>query len=516
MINPFEEFDKYDVGNEPWKEAESFEDLGIQWNDFGGSSTVVNKDENDEKNFERFLGKSEKAKKQIKNQPSEKDKDLARNIMEDVWTLFNNPNSNFKESKEVRITRDIIRKILELATETDTFKKIHNKTKNNFAKSSVACVMLSEEFIERMKNNKDFSNMLSLEDEMRNIALKKAEARKKRDWSLLNDLQKEFDSKQKKFLKHKKKILDIINDIVQEVEQSLENILGEIDELFCAMDAVSQLAGKQEGQYQRTDISKALEIAEKLQDKRIRKIMNLAGQMTSIAMDRQKKKVKYIPEETVDIEMGDNLQNLVPSEIIFFSKARYYFYQKYFEKRLLCYKKEGTEKVKRGPVIFILDESGSMYPNREIFAKAYFIAMQKIAMNEKRDIAYVPFSDKVINKYVFPQADIPIDALIDLLSDVFGHGGTSFDNAFASGMAELEKHEFQKADIVFLTDGEDKFSDKMKEKIIKLREKGVDIYSVLFGEEHYYDRKELAELSTMVIEVDYDNFNLAYDIFGTI
>ncbi|MCB1712341.1 MAG: hypothetical protein KDH96_07665 [Candidatus Riesia sp.] len=238
------------------------------------------------------------------------------------------------------------------------------------------------------------------------------------------------------------------------------------------------------------DLQKSIELAQTLRNSpKLKQISEIAGRLKSTALQKRSTKAAKLPEEIIDIEIGNNLNQVLPSE--FLSPL---FYKNYIEQTLMQRKLQSTTKLAKGPVIFCLDESGSMKGDKEIWSKAYFMGFQTLAAKDKRDLAYISFGVSVTHSQVFPKAEIDPIYLTQMLSEFAGHGGTDFDQPLEKSL-ELLKNSLPKADIVFVTDGVSNISQSVKEKLAKAKsEKGLHLYVVLINDQDTTVFDDLADL----------------------
>jgi uncharacterized protein with von Willebrand factor type A (vWA) domain len=136
---------------------------------------------------------------------------------------------------------------------------------------------------------------------------------------------------------------------------------------------------------------------------------------------------------------------------------------------------------RRGPIILAIDTSGSMLGELEKDAKALAVAIFRIAFQQHRSVHVISFSIATDSIVLTPDKGGSLEKLIQFLSQSF-HGGTDLARPLREGLAMLEKPEFRKADMMFLTDGAARVLDGDQVKAMEeAREKGVRFYSLLVG-----------------------------------
>ena len=160
----------------------------------------------------------------------------------------------------------------------------------------------------------------------------------------------------------------------------------------------------------------------------------------------------------VDVELGNDLGSLLPSELqaLGTPELEEVALLRFAQRRMLQVRRESKERENRGPMVVLVDESGSMSGEREIWAKAVTLALLGIAEQERRDFALVGFnnSQRVLRWGNKPSKS---DVLAWLASQATG--GTSFRPALDAGMRLVEEAKagssHEGADLILITDADD-------------------------------------------------------------
>ena len=187
---------------------------------------------------------------------------------------------------------------------------------------------------------------------------------------------------------------------------------------------------------------------------KLRAIAKLAGRMRSVARQKRATKSEYARSELVGIEQVGSFDRLLPAELgaLGDSLRGADLVRRVFERSALGYKLEGKEAQDQGPIIMLIDNSGSMAEDgskKEIWAKAIMLAVAEIARKEKRAFAVCFFNAYPTGKHIRPDSA----QLIDMCADASG-GGTCFGPAVRWGLDVVAREAFKKGDIVLVTDGE--------------------------------------------------------------
>lgn len=187
-------------------------------------------------------------------------------------------------------------------------------------------------------------------------------------------------------------------------------------------------------------------------DARLRQIAMLAGRFKRIAAAKRRQKYRHGADEIADIEQGADLARLLPSEVVKLThpKLRLAFMRTVVERSCLQYQLIGNAPLGRGPLVVLLDKSGSMDGPRDIWATAVALALLDHAHREGRTFALLAFDYHVKHESVVkPGGLLPQEALFTACA-----GGTEIGAAVARGLELIRQHqELRKGDLVVITDG---------------------------------------------------------------
>lgn len=174
-----------------------------------------------------------------------------------------------------------------------------------------------------------------------------------------------------------------------------------------------------------------------------------------------------VPEQVNGLQLGDDILRLLPTELatLGMTELEYEFYRRLVEKQLLSYRLHGDawrEKVierpvvhqhfaeqPRGPFIVCVDCSGSMGGFNEQCAKAFCLALMRIALADNRRCFIEMFSHEVIRYEV--SGNDGLQQAIRFLSQRF-HGGTDLANCLRSVIARMAEPDGYDADAVVISD----------------------------------------------------------------
>lgn len=130
-------------------------------------------------------------------------------------------------------------------------------------------------------------------------------------------------------------------------------------------------------------------------------------------------------------------------------------------------------------IILCLDQSGSMQ-RLDTQSKGFTLALMSIARKQRRDFCLILFSTST-QILTFEKGKIKSSDMINLAQTFLG-GGTNFALPLDGAMNVINESQFKQADIVFVTDGEDKVSASFLEAFNrKKKEKNFKVLSLVIG-----------------------------------
>ena len=273
--------------------------------------------------------------------------------------------------------------------------------------------------------------------------------------------------------------------IRQTLRRGLMDVQEAIDEAEGTANAFG--FGSEPGQDGYSSAETKLAVAEKIRNNpKLKEIAELAGRFRREARKQQANKKKPGPDELTDIECGNDLGRVIPSELMLLNDemGELVFFKKYLERGLIQYKLEETPPETKGPIVICLDNSSSMKGVPEIWSKAIFLSMAQIATDQKRAVKIIHFNKDVVRVDTFPAGEIDPEQLLDSCA-FFSGGGTRYEpvlqEAFVTIMESSDKG-FKKADVVFITDGICKLEAKALEIIQDSKEESeASMYSIVIG-----------------------------------
>ncbi|HEY3362234.1 MAG TPA: VWA domain-containing protein [Methanosarcina sp.] len=169
------------------------------------------------------------------------------------------------------------------------------------------------------------------------------------------------------------------------------------------------------------------------------------------------------------VRFSDSINNLLPMEAakLLNPSLKKKFYADMLEGKLLSYQLlgkhyTGPPRIKpRGPMIVLVDTSGSMHGAPQTLAKSAVLAMAKRMLSQQRDMKVILFASTSQHLEIELSSRKKMsEKFLNFLLYTFG-GGTDFNTALASGLKSLKEKDFQGADLLFITDDKSEVSDEL-------------------------------------------------------
>lgn len=256
---------------------------------------------------------------------------------------------------------------------------------------------------------------------------------------------------------------------LQAIDEAVEESIKVKDSLISLMGGSS--AGKGDAELKKVPLREQLAVADQVaMDPKMQEIAEWAGRFQEVA--REKQKTNYVEAiERRGVTIGNEMERLLPMELGLYSNdsTKKDFLRRFAEGNTMQFEQKKRENLGKGPIIFCLDQSGSMklLDNQ---SKGFILALLSIAKKQRRDLCVLLFST-TIQKEVFTKGKITSNELARLARTFLG-GGTDFTLSLQSALEVIEDSTFKHADVIFVSDGEDEvsesflieFNDKKKQK----------------------------------------------------
>lgn len=217
--------------------------------------------------------------------------------------------------------------------------------------------------------------------------------------------------------------------------------------------------------------------------------------------ERRQVPTPLVPAETRGVERSGEIHRMLPAEAVLLGhpRLRLLWHARRAERALLCYRVEGTEEERvqvereaqeevqrqrprphRGPIVAVIDTSGSMNGLPEQVAKAIVLEAARTAHQERRRCYLYAYSGpgQVLEQELDlgPQG---IGRLLSFLSASFG-GGTDI-GALSAVVRRLGQEDWKKADVVLVSDGEWGAPVEILRAVASAKEAGTRFHGVQVG-----------------------------------
>ena len=201
----------------------------------------------------------------------------------------------------------------------------------------------------------------------------------------------------------------------------------------------------------------------------LKKIIDFIGRREFDPPDNQIHLSPFGKNRLQTVRFSDSINNLLPMEAakLLNPSLKRKFYADMLEGKLLSYQLlgkhyAGPPRIKpRGPMIVLVDTSGSMHGAPQTLAKAAVMAMAKKMLLQHRDMKVILFASTSQHLEIeLTNKKKMAERFLNFLIYTFG-GGTDFNTALASGLKALKERDFHGADLLFITDGKSEVSDEL-------------------------------------------------------
>lgn len=288
----------------------------------------------------------------------------------------------------------------------------------------------------------------------------------------------------------------------QLLEQDREQLMAELQEKLALSGALAPLlaendtaAGKlwdmSKGQLQRADYQRLIEYGNFLQQQpELQKLAQQLGRSHEakavLQQDAQSEPFRVMvpvpaiqPEELSGIHQSDDILRLLPPELMTLGieELEFEFYRRLLEKRLLSYRLQGDawqeqilmrpinhqqqDQQPRGPFIVCVDTSGSMGGFNEHCAKAFCLALLRIALADNRRCYIMLFASQIVH-YELTVAS-GIEQAVRFLGQHF-RGGTDLAACLDATVTKMAENGWFDADAVIISDF---IAQRLPDEVIK-------------------------------------------------
>lgn len=250
---------------------------------------------------------------------------------------------------------------------------------------------------------------------------------------------------------------DAMPKIDRAVRAGLDEAAAEADANAAAADGWDLSPGELE----RMDPAERIRLMESLSQQRMRDIADLMGAFHNTSLAQRDHRFELRPGEVTGVTLGSNLARLVPAEIaaLAMPELEDLMILRAVKGRARIYQTRAVERVGRGAVIYLEDQSGSMDGAKGKWSKAFGGALYRVAREQDRAFHAFCFKGRgVWDRFDFPNPrEVQIDRLLEFMSTK-PSGGTEVTGPLDEAVRLLEDEYLNngnlEGDLVLATDGE--------------------------------------------------------------
>ncbi|QSF13921.1 VWA domain-containing protein [Mycoplasma sp. Mirounga ES2805-ORL] len=348
----------------------------------------------------------------------------------------------------------------------------------------------------------------------------------------LNEFIKNYNLKRKDKIDELYKKMDLIAKMTKGIE-SFQNIFGRFWDLSIHDLHELDLSFIRELEYlmkNNSFIPKIAELIGRLASKNKEYEENI---IKEYIFTPSKKYLSYSPSNIVGVTIGSEISSVLSHQLGLrnIDEQKILFNKLFTEKQLIMFdlKDKNLEKIEvnkiqriikkdsLGPIIIVIDTSGSMHGEPETLAKAFALALIKIANKDNRRCFIISFSTATID-FEVTNLSSSWKRLYKFLSQTFS-GGTDINPAVKVAIKKVNEKEYKNADVIFISDMIiNEFESKHIEEIKKAKKRNVRFHSLTIGNSEnklttrYFDSNWVYDGSQESIEHIIYDLNKALDI----
>lgn len=447
---------------------------------------------------------------------AEEDFPQARELVYDVYAALSHYAPHMRKENEMIPKYLINFAVIKQLLEHETYLELRNVVEGDDLLCLISTEVLFPICLQIAKKlNEKFEELLKEYNEFLEAMQKAAEENEEPPLTAA-ELQEKFE-----------KVLEELEAAYAESTQSFEftkKISVVLNKIKSSKNAEISWGLGNDGTFQKMAYSKKIDVIEKLKsDEKIKKVALLAGKLRALLTFGKDTITTTRKSMVTGITKGDDISLVMSSEITKFLNpaTRNLFLQDFSDKKLQQYELGSKVKKGEGHIISLIDVSGSMMGDSEIWSKAVALALLDIARKKRRSYVAIHFDSGVKAKglhanYFTKSQPYNIEQVIDM-AEFFSGGGTEFQPPLDRARTEISSEtEFTKADIIMITDGQSFVSDAWLEDFLKWKkEKKINVFSILIGSSSGVET--LKKFSDTVVNLDSINeegFNVAEMLFN--
>jgi uncharacterized protein with von Willebrand factor type A (vWA) domain len=401
-----------------------------------------------------------------------------------------------KSDEEIRPSRELNRRVLSSMIGTDGFQKVRPQARHDGLTSAITTIGMTSALRELMEG--ELANMVAQSQQM-----EQQEHRIEGAQDQLEALREQVRQQGGQATPEQKQAMkdaaqaksNARQQLAQQAAQQQQQGLGveAIEAIETAADdaaetgqIASNLPGHDAAGHQMLSPDEMIELAQTWKDNpEMKAIAEMVGRLQRDIRYKRTNRIIGGTEEIVDVKLGNDLRFILPQELMKLRHPllRRDFIRRFYEQDVLQYETQGYKEAGKGPMVMLVDGSSSMNGMPNIWARAVVLSFVVIAKREKRDALVIEYASKTQQKsWEFLWRE-PINPL--QITDVASHqfrGGTDATPALKMGMDVIHtKPKFKTADLIVITDGQDKFEAEDERLRNEFESLGIRRHGVAIG-----------------------------------
>ncbi len=276
--------------------------------------------------------------------------------------------------------------------------------------------------------------------------------------------------------------------------------------------------------------SGSFELARRLRGKDLRRLTDLVGRMRRLAAASRREKEREKREEVHSVTLGGDPARILPAELAAGLASRnpsrrLDFYRRLAEGQILSHELRAEEPSGRGPMVALIDASGSMSGQKMEWAVAVAVALVEEAAGghrrgaPKRRASVLFFNSRPVREVDFEPGERDAKKLLEVAT-VGASGGTDYRPALTRAVEIAGGSRHEGADLLLVTDALFRLPEGSVEELEgHKRRLGFRLYSVLIGADRRRAEEELGRYSEEVwvaADLATDGDGVAGSVFGRI
>jgi len=462
------------------------------------NQSVLNTDAFDKRRFNEIYSMSQSLQK-LK---SEGELSTFEPLLADIWASLYKMKPELTEDDipdDLQVNKSIMEKIMN----DDSFESYRKFTRLDDLSSAIATVKFGEKtnewLIDQKKKDED------LQSKIQEVQAMQRQLQKQEQQNGAGNGSEELQEDLK----------EAMSDLDGQLQQALQNNSHSFSEAMSqAMRETKQTkdrlksllggtsAGSGDAELKNVPLRDQISLAEKIaSNKQMKEIADWAGRFKQIARKKQKTKHKDSMERS-GVTLGNDIERLLPVELGLYTHpiTKNDFLRRFVEGQTMQYEQKGHEVLGKGPIVLCLDQSGSMH-KLDTQSKGFTLALMSIARKQRRDFCLILFSTRT-QIFRYERGTIKSTDMINLAQTFLG-GGTDFALPLDRAMNVINESRFKQADVLFVTDGEDRLRDSFLEAFNKKKQReAFNVFSLVIGS----STNTVKQFSDKVVKVkDFDD-----------